>query len=143
MTETVAYKIIDAAEWRQAVAEGAYAGSAVDLADGYIHLSSAAQLDETARKHYAGRENLMLLTVDLTALGDTIVWEPSRGGALFPHIYGDLPIRAVTEARPYSSPIGGGGPRSGGVGQPQTLHVDQAPSVSPLRSAPPPPTGEE
>jgi len=104
MAETVAYKIIDDAEWREAVAEGAYAGSAVDLADGYIHLSTAAQLDETARKHYAGRENLMLLTVDLTALDDTIVWEPSRGGALFPHIYGPLPVAAVTEAKPFTVP---------------------------------------
>ena len=104
MTDTVAYKIIDAAEWREAVAEGAYAGSAVDLADGYIHLSTAVQLDETARKHYAGRENLMLLTVDLTALDDTIVWEPSRGGALFPHIYGPLPAKAVTEAAPFTVP---------------------------------------
>ncbi|WP_428151742.1 DUF952 domain-containing protein [Brevundimonas sp.] len=104
MPDTVAYKIIDAAEWREAVAECAYAGSAVDLADGYIHLSTAAQLDETARKHYAGRENLMLLTVDLTALDDTIVWEPSRGGALFPHIYGPLPVKAVTGARPFTVP---------------------------------------
>ena len=104
MTETVAFKIIDVADWREAVAEGAYAGSAVDLADGYIHLSTAAQLDETARKHYAGRDNLMLLTVDLTALDDTIVWEPSRGGALFPHVYGDLPVNAVTEAKPFTVP---------------------------------------
>lgn len=104
MTETVAYKIIDAAEWRQATAEGAYGGSAVDLADGYIHLSTADQLEETARRHYVGREDLMLLAVDLTALGDTVVWEPSRGGALFPHIYGPLPVRAVTEARPYTVP---------------------------------------
>ena len=104
MTDTVAYKIIDAAEWREAVAEGAYSGSSVDVADGFIHLSSAAQLDETARKHYAGRENLMLLTIDLTALADTVVWEPSRGGALFPHIYGDLPVKAVTEAAPFTVP---------------------------------------
>lgn len=104
MTETVAYKIVDAAAWREAVAEGAYAGSAVDLADGYIHLSTAAQLDETARKHFAGRENLMLLTVDLTVLEDTIVWEPSRGGALFPHIYGPLPVEAVTDAEPFTVP---------------------------------------
>ena len=105
MTETTAYKIIDAAEWREAVAQGAYAGSAVDLADGYIHLSSAAQLEETARKHYAGRENLMLLKVDLTALGAAVVWEESRGGALFPHIYGDLPVRAVVEASSFTVPV--------------------------------------
>ena len=144
MTETVAYKIIDAAEWREVVAEGVYAGSAVDLADGYIHLSTADQLDETARKHYAGRENLVLLTVDLTTLDDTIVWEASRGGALFPHIYGLLPVTAVTEAVAYSSPIGGGGPRSGGGGQPQTPNPDRTPSVTAQSSAePPPPTGEE
>ena len=143
MTETVAYKIIDAAEWREAVAEGVYAGSAFDLADGYIHLSTADQLAETARKHYAGRENLVLLTVDLTTLDHTIVWEASRGGALFPHIYGLLPVTAVRDASPYSSPIGGGGPRSGGGGQPQMSDSPQAPSVSPLRSEPPPRTGEE
>ena len=104
MTDTVAYKIIDAAEWREAVAQGAYAGSVVDRADGFIHRSSAAQLDETARKHYAGRDNLLLLTVDLEALKDKVVWEPSRGGALFPHIYGDLPTTAVTEAKPFTVP---------------------------------------
>ncbi len=104
--DALAYKIIDAADWREALAEGAYAGSQVDIADGYIHLSTADQLSETARKHYAGRENLMLLTVDLEALGDTIVWEPSRGGALFPHIYGPLPVRAVTQAAPFQAPKG-------------------------------------
>ncbi|WGM29949.1 DUF952 domain-containing protein [Brevundimonas sp. NIBR11] len=104
MTDTTAYKIIDAAEWREAMAEGVYAGSAVDIADGYIHLSTAAQLDETARKHYAGRQNLMLLAVDLAALEGKVVWEESRGGARFPHIYGDLPVSAVTEARPFTVP---------------------------------------
>ena len=136
MTETVAYKIIDAAEWREVVAEGVYAGSAFDLADGYIHLSTADQLDETARKHYAGRENLVLLTVDLTTLDHTIVWEASRGGALFPHIYGLLPVTAVRDASPYSSP-------AGGAGQPRISDSPQAPSVSQLRSGPPSPTGEE
>ena len=104
MTDTTAFKIIDAAEWREAVAEGAYAGSAVDISDGYIHLSTADQLNETARKHYAGRDGLMLLTVDLTALGDSVVWEPSRGGALFPHIYGALPVTAVHEAVAFTVP---------------------------------------
>lgn len=106
MTPNTAYKIIDAAEWREAVAEGAYAGSQVDRADGYIHMSTAEQLDETARKHYAGRGDLILLTVDLAALGDSLVWEPSRGGALFPHIYGALPVKAVTEAVAYVVPTG-------------------------------------
>ncbi len=113
--EAVAFKIVDAAEWREAVAEGAYAGSAVDRADGYIHLSTADQLSETARKHYAGRENLMLLTVDLSRLEDTIVWEPSRGGALFPHIYGPLPVTAVTEAAPSRRPDGSVRRRDGHV----------------------------
>ncbi|KAK0338532.1 hypothetical protein LTR94_038278, partial [Friedmanniomyces endolithicus] len=78
----VAYKIIDAGEWREAVAEGRYEGSAVDRADGYIHLSAADQLEATAAKHYAGQTELMLVEVDLTALGDALIWEPSRGGAL-------------------------------------------------------------
>lgn len=98
-TDTTAFKIIDAAEWRDARAAGAYAGSAVDLADGYIHLSSQAQLAETAAKHYAGRSDLMLLDVDLASLGAAIIWEPSRGGALFPHIYGPLTVGAVTRER--------------------------------------------
>ena len=97
-----AFKIVDADEWTAAKTVGAYAGSAVDLADGYIHLSTGDQLAETVRKHYAGRENLLLLTVDLTALGDMLVWEPSRGGALFPHIYGPLPVEAVTATRAFA-----------------------------------------
>ena len=103
---SVAYKIIDAAEWEAAQAAGAYAGSTVDLADGYIHMSRADQLGETARRHYAGRTGLMLLTVDLRALGETLVWEPSRGGAMFPHIYGELPVAAVVEATPFTAPEG-------------------------------------
>lgn len=98
MADRYAYKLLDASEWRRALAEGVFLGSQVDLADGYIHLSTAAQLDETARKHFAGRTDLMRLTVDLEALGDAVVWEPSRGGALFPHIYGPMPTTAVIEA---------------------------------------------
>lgn len=96
---TVAFKIIDAAEWAAAERSGAYAGSAVDLADGYIHLSTGDQLAGTVERHYAGRTGLLLLTVDLAALGDTVVWEPSRGGDMFPHIYGPLPVNAVLEQR--------------------------------------------
>lgn len=95
----VAYKIVATEEWRAALAEGVYAGSAADLADGYIHMSTEAQLAETARRHYAGRDDLMLLTVDLTALGDDLVWEPSRGGALFPHLHAPLPTSTVTARR--------------------------------------------
>ena len=96
---STAFKIIDAAEWDAARAVGAYDGSAVDRADGFIHLSAADQLAETAAKHYAGRHSLRLLEVDLAALGETLVWEPSRGGALFPHIYGPLPAAAVIADR--------------------------------------------
>ncbi|AQR60942.1 glutathione S-transferase [Brevundimonas sp. LM2] len=96
---SVAFKIIAAAEWRRAVSEGTYDGSAVDLADGYIHMSTADQLSTTAEKHYAGQTDLMLLSVDLDQVGDELVWEPSRGGALFPHLYGSLPTGAVTSAR--------------------------------------------
>jgi uncharacterized protein (DUF952 family) len=96
---TVAFKIVDAAEWTEARKAGAYAGSAVDLADGYIHLSTAEQLEETARRHYAGRTGLRLLDVDLDRL-DAVKWEESRGGALFPHQYGPLPVAAVLADRP-------------------------------------------
>ena len=98
---TVAFKIVDATEWAAARDVGAYAGSAVDLADGYIHLSTADQLKETARRHYAGRAGLRLLEVDLDRL-DAIRWEASRGGALFPHQYGTLTLDAVLSDRPMS-----------------------------------------
>lgn len=101
MTE-VAYKLVDRAEWTAARSDGAYAGSAVDLADGYIHLSGADQLAETARRHYAGRSDLMLVAVNLQPLGEALKWEASRGGALFPHLYASLPVSAATEERPLS-----------------------------------------
>ena len=94
MTGT-AYKILAAEEWRAAVAEGRYEGSAVDLADGYIHMSTGEQLVETARRHYAGRD-------DLARFGADLVWEPSRGGDLFPHLYAPLPVAAVTAVRALS-----------------------------------------
>ncbi len=98
----IAFKILSRADWRAAVAEGRYDGSPADLADGYIHLSAADQLEATAAKHYAGQTELMLVEVDLTALGDALIWEPSRGGALFPHIYGPLPVAATRAARALS-----------------------------------------
>jgi len=98
----IAFKILRRADWRAALAEGRYDGSAVDLADGYIHLSAADQLEATAAKHYAGQTDLMLVEVDLSALGDALIWEPSRGGALFPHIYGPLPVAATRAARALS-----------------------------------------
>jgi uncharacterized protein (DUF952 family) len=95
----IAFKLVDRAEWEAARAAGAYAGSTVDLADGYIHMSSAAQLAETARRHYAGRGDLLLVAVDLTVLGDALKWEASRGGDLFPHLFAPLPFSAAREAR--------------------------------------------
>lgn len=93
MTDAIVWKLVDRAEWETARGAGAYAGSAVDLADGYIHLSTTDQLAETARRHYPGRTGLLLVEVDLTGLDP--VWEPSRGGALFPHLYRPLPFTAV------------------------------------------------
>ncbi|GAD59499.1 DUF952 domain-containing protein [Brevundimonas sp. BAL450] len=101
---TPAYKILTVSEWAVAEAAGLYEGSDVDRADGFIHLSTDAQLHETARKHYAGRDDLMILTLDADhpPLKALIRWEPSRGGALFPHIYGDLRTEWVMAARPAS-----------------------------------------
>ena len=90
------YKICTAAEWREAEQAGAYRGSAVDRRDGFIHFSTAEQTAETAAKWFAGQRDLVLIAVDAAALGERLKWEPSRGGALFPHLYGDLPLTAVT-----------------------------------------------
>ena len=95
----VAYKLVDRAEWTAALAAGAYEGSAVDLADGYIHMSTAAQLAETARRHYAGRTDLVLVQVALAPLGEALKWEPSRGGDPFPHLYAPLPATADAPQR--------------------------------------------
>ena len=97
----IAYKIVDVAEWRAAVAEGRYDGAPVDLADGYIHMSTEAQLAETARRNFAGRDGLLLLDVDMGRLDGDVVWEPSRGGALFPHLYAALPVAAVVATRAF------------------------------------------
>ena len=101
---TPAYKILTAREWAAAEAAGLYEGSEVDRADGFIHLSTDAQLHETARKHYAGRDGLMILTLDAEhpPVKALIRWEPSRDGALFPHIYGQLRAEWVMAARPAS-----------------------------------------
>lgn len=99
---TIAWKILSVADWKLLLAEGVYQGSPVDLADGYIHLSAADQLQATASKHYAGKDGLMLVEVDLDAISDDVVWQPSRGGALFPHIYGVLPLSATRNPRPLS-----------------------------------------
>ena len=94
-----AFKLIDSGEWTTALEAGHYHGSTVDRTDGYIHMSTATQLAETARRHYAGRGGLVLLAVQTAALGDALVWDPSRGGDLFPHLYGPLPVTAVGNVR--------------------------------------------
>jgi uncharacterized protein (DUF952 family) len=105
---TPIYKIVAAAEWRAAEAAGVFHGAAVDLADGYIHFSTAAQVAETAAKHFAGQTGLLLVSVDPSRLGDALKWEVSRGGALFPHLYAPLTPDAVTRVAPLPSRADGG-----------------------------------
>ena len=97
---TLVFKIVATEEWRAAEAAGAFGGAAVDRADGYIHFSTAAQAPETAAKWFAGRDDLTLVAVDAAVLGADLVWQPSRGGALFPHLYATLPMGAVVWSRP-------------------------------------------
>jgi uncharacterized protein (DUF952 family) len=96
---TTAFKILTAAQWAQFQADGIFHGAPVDLADGYIHLSTRDQLQGTLDKHFAQVTGLVIAEVDLAALGDTVKWEVSRGDALFPHIYGPLPMAAVIDVR--------------------------------------------
>lgn len=92
---TVAYKVLTGVQMAALEADGMFKGAPVDLADGYIHLSTAAQLTETVDKHFAGQSDLHVVAVDLDALGDAVRWEPSRGGQLFPHIYAEMPLNAA------------------------------------------------
>ncbi|MFK3984683.1 DUF952 domain-containing protein [Micromonospora sp. NPDC050397] len=94
------YKLLSAAEWADAETGGRYDGSAVDRQDGFVHLSAQDQVVETAARHFADQADLVLLTVDPDRLGTELRWEPSRGGALFPHLYGPLPTDAVVAAAP-------------------------------------------
>jgi uncharacterized protein (DUF952 family) len=96
----VVYKIVATEEWMRAEATGVFIGAAVDRADGFIHFSTAAQAPDTAAKWFAGRDDLTLAAIDAMALGDRLRWEQSRGGALFPHLYADLPMSAVVWSRP-------------------------------------------
>ncbi len=91
----VAYKVLTAEQMAALEADGTFAGAQVDLDDGYIHLSTAAQLEGTVSKHFAGQRDVHLAAVDLAALGESVLWEPSRGGDLFPHLYAALPLSAV------------------------------------------------
>lgn len=96
---TTAYKILTADQWAQFQADGVFYGAPVDFADGYIHLSAAEQLQGTLDKHFAGQTGLIIAEVDLASLGEIVKWEVSRGDALFPHIYGALPMAAVVGTR--------------------------------------------
>ena len=94
------YKIIDRVTWKAAVEAGEFAGSGIDLKDGYIHFSTADQAQETADKHFSGQNDLLLVAIDDSQFGDELKWEPSRGGNLFPHLHGVLKIEqagSVTE----------------------------------------------
>ncbi len=94
------YKILKADAWAAAERAGRFAGAGIDLADGYIHLSTAAQAPETARLHFAGQSDLVLLRIEAERLGAMLRWEPSRGGQLFPHLYAPLDCALVEAATP-------------------------------------------
>lgn len=97
---TTIYKICEAAQWAEAQRTGEFRGSAADFADGYMHFSTAAQVADTAAKHFAGMSGLVLVAVEAEELGGALKWETSRGGALFPHLYGALPAAAARWVKP-------------------------------------------
>lgn len=99
MTRTI-YKIVHEKLWREAERAGAFEGAPVDHQDGFIHFSTADQVEETATKHFFEQEGLLLVAIDAGVLGPSLKFEPSRGGALFPHLYGTLPLSAVKWVRP-------------------------------------------
>ena len=102
MVATTVYKIVSADEWQAAESTGQFAGSAVDLQDGFIHFSTAAQVQATADKHFRGQSGLLLVAVDSSVLGESLRWETSRGGQRFPHLYDKLPVAlasSVSEIR--------------------------------------------
>lgn len=104
MTETFVYTLCRADDWTRAEAAGRYDGSADDRRDGFLHFSTAAQVAESAARHRAGEPDLKMVQVDSARLGPALRWEPSRGGALFPHLYGPLPLDAVVAV--FDLPLG-------------------------------------
>jgi uncharacterized protein (DUF952 family) len=100
----IIYKIVPERLWREAERNGSFAGAPIDVADGFIHFSTAGQARETAAKHFAGQTGLLLVAVDGAKLGDALKYEVSRGGALFPHLYGPLDLNAVVWVQ--SLPLG-------------------------------------
>ena len=97
---TIVYKICTRAEWVEACRAGAFAGSADDTRDGFIHLSARHQLAGTAAKHFRRQADLVLVAFEAERLGPKLVWEPSRGGDLFPHLYAELPTSAALWVKP-------------------------------------------
>ncbi|RUV16402.1 DUF952 domain-containing protein, partial [Mesorhizobium sp. M5C.F.Ca.IN.020.32.2.1] len=96
----IIYKIVPEALWREAERNGRFTGAPIDVADGFIHFSTAGQARETAAKHFAGQTGLLLVAIDGAKLGDLLKYEVSRGGALFPHLYGPLDLKAVVLVQP-------------------------------------------
>jgi len=107
MAVALVYKICPRQMWAEAEVAGVFSGAPVDVADGFIHFSTAAQMRETAAKHFAGQNDLVLVAIEAAALGEALRWEPSRGGDLFPHLYGPLALSAVRSVRPL--PLGADG----------------------------------
>jgi uncharacterized protein (DUF952 family) len=103
----IIYKILAEGAWAKAVEAGTYRGSALDLRDGYIHFSTAAQVPDTAAKHFAGVTDLVLVAVPAEVLGTALEWEPSRGGDLFPHLYAPLAVNLALWVKPL--PLGADG----------------------------------
>ena len=103
MSAATIYHMCRRDEWAAAEASGAYRGSSQDAANGFIHFSTGAQVKESAAKHRAGQDGLVLLAVDPVQLGDDLKWEPARNGALFPHLYAPLPVAAVIQV--YDVPL--------------------------------------
>jgi len=107
------YKLLLSSEWQALQAHGETAGAPVDVADGFIHFSTSEQVLETANKHFAHITEMWVLTMDESAMGSALRWEPSRGGALFPHLYGPLALEHVThfvrvtrsEGTPWAFPV--------------------------------------
>ncbi|MAI69614.1 MAG: dihydroorotate dehydrogenase [Rhodopirellula sp.] len=98
MSQPLLYKLLSQREWQQVLEAQALAGFGIDLLDGFIHLSTAEQVKETARLYFAGHEDLMLVSIDSSCLEESLRWEKSRAGALFPHVYGVIPMSAVLGA---------------------------------------------
>ncbi|MFZ1773265.1 MAG: DUF952 domain-containing protein [Rhizobiaceae bacterium] len=104
---SIIFKIVTQSQWQDAELKGEFAGAPIDLADGFVHLSTAAQVRETASRHFAGASDLLLAAVNSSAIAANLKYEPSRGGALFPHLYASLPLSAVSWVKPL--PLGADG----------------------------------